>query len=206
MPGQPVRNFVFPLLLLAAFAAVLFVTVRFMGGASLTDLRSRAWSGVTYNADRLGELAGFPSAGKKADPNPLSSAAADDPTSTKSLFGSLTRTYWDAQVQNISLPEFGIEGVALMKYDEALGKTLVFSRIAGLPYVSGIVVRLWIVRDLTRFVPVGIAEFFPEGTGRVAYSVFSYPGNLSDWEELLVSYDSSLSVAGPESVVIRLKF
>lgn len=206
MPGHRFRNFtdqykpILPLLLLVVFAVVMVVIVRVMREQEF-DLRSLAWTGVNVNREKYRELLG----GTKKEPNAVP-IAMDDPTSSRSLFHSLSKTYYDAEVQNISVPDVGVSGAAFLKYDEPLGSTVIFSRIENLPILEGKIIRLWLVKDMDIYQPAGIAEVYTEAGVPVLYSVFTRPEDLRTYKQLLVSYDSTLTIQAPESVVITLDF
>lgn len=167
MPGHRVRSFI----LLIILALALGVTVSVVSRGGLGDLRSRAWSGVFVNIEKYRRLL----QGKGALPP---ETRTEDTTSSRALFHALTKTYFDAEVQNIDDPVSGVKGVALLKYDAPLDQTVVFSRIERLPLLAGVVVQLWLSKDIGVYQKAGIAEFFTENGTPVAYSVFTRQGDL----------------------------
>lgn len=206
MPGQPVRNFsnrhtLLSLLLLAVFAIVLSGTVFFLDRGNLGDIRSRAWSGVTVQLTELGLLREK----SKGDINPAEDLT-EDAARERTLFHNLTRTYPNAEVQNIVDSAASVRGVAFLAYDDALGKTFVYARLENMPVVTGTFVRLWLVKNVTEYQKAGIAAFYKEAGLVVLYSAFVRDGDLRSFEKLLVSYDTVLTSDHPETVVLSLLF
>lgn len=189
------------LLLLAFFSLVMIVLVTVVQKGTVGDFRSRAWSGITYNAQQLQLLTGL----KKKEPNPFT-YEKDHPGSTKTLFHKLTRTYFDAEVQNINLPSLNISGVAFLKYDTDLKKSFVYTRIENLPLPVNQVVRLWMKSKTNEYTKVGIASYYLEFDRNVAYSVYVTDGDIRTNDSLLVSFDSYDAIVEPQAVVLQLKF
>lgn len=202
MLARPIRGFVVSLLLLAGIALSLVLLVGRMGDASLADLRSRAWSGVTANIERLGALR----RASREDINPVHDRSKEDVNSQRKLFHSLTRTYPTAQVQNIDDPAAGIAGVAFLAFDEQLGKTFVFARIENLPLPTDTFIRFWLVRNVAEYQKAGIAEVYREAGVPVTYVAFVRDGDLGSFEKLLVSYDTDIAAAAPQLPVLSLAF
>lgn len=140
----------------------------------------------------------------RQDINPLFSVK-ERPDSAKTLFHRLSRTYWDAVTINVSSPEFDVRGVAQIKYDQGLNKTLIFAAIKNLPLVENKTARLWLAKNISEYLPAGVFEFAAEAGDPVGYSVFSDDGDLRNYEEILMSYDSTTDIEKPESVVLREK-
>ena len=125
---------------------------------------------------------------------------------SKDLYEKLTATYPMAEKAVIDLPALAISGQALMKYNRAIGQTLVWSRMENLPRPEGKFVRLWLKAG-DNYTPAGIAEWVKEGETAVAYSVFVRQGNLeAEYQDLVVSYDSVMDALSPEAPVVTLKF
>lgn len=206
MPGQPVRNFfnrhsLLSLILLAVFAIVLASTVFLLDRGGLGDIRSRAWSGASVQLTALGLLRQK----SQGDINPIDNAKEEE-NSQRRLFHSLTRTYPDAEVQNIQDLSAGVRGVAFLKYDADLKKTFVYSRIENMPGTVNNFIRLWLVKDINQYQKAGIAEETRENGIQVIYSVFVRDGDLRDNDRLTISYDTVKDSAEPELPVIQLKF
>lgn len=127
--------------------------------------------------------------------------AAEGPTAE--LFNQLTKTYFDAAVWNIGSTKFAVSGVVFMKFDDRLGTTFVFSRLENFPSLPDRTVQLWLVKNISEYRQAGIVEG-ADSESKVGYSVFAADGDLTDYDKLLVSYDSSTSVDHPESVVASL--
>lgn len=204
MPGSQFRNFsnrhsLLSLLLLAVFAIVLAGTVFLLDRGGLGDIRSRAWSGASVQLTALGLLRQK----SQGDINPIDNAKEEE-NSQRRLFHSLTRTYPNAEVQNIDEPSAGVKGVAFLKYDAQLGKTFVYSRLANMPVPQTGFVQLWISKNVNEYQKAGIAQWHNEAGIAVLYSVFVRDGDLRGWETLLVSYDTDTKGARPELVVLSL--
>lgn len=203
--------------IIASVFVILFFTVSLIlliaviqNPQALGDLRSRAWSGAQVNADivraRLGGLA-VPGE-TKTDPNPVKKERTATTTTLdgRTLFHNLTRTYYNAEVQNISEPTLNIHGVAFLAYDKDLDATFIYSSIGNMPEPVVGFLRLWLVDPSDRYTPVGIAEFITENKISVAYSVFTGKGDLRSNKELLFSYDTAIEEASPGAVALTLKF
>jgi hypothetical protein len=157
------------------------------------NIFTKAWSGFISNLSLAPQ-----SAVTKFETDP---AAYE----TKKLFHNLLALYNDSsEIQNIDVPEFGLKGVAFLKYDENLKKTFVFTRIENLPFAK--LIRLWLSKDLGSYRAVGLVDFVSEQDKLVAYSVFVDDEDLRKYKELLFSYDQSLSVNFPTAVALTLKF
>lgn len=189
---------ILPFILLAFLGVSLVVGVVLVDRGGLGDIRSRAWSGVVVNVDNL--------RAKPQDPNPVKGTQGKDTKDSRELFHSLTRTYYTAEVQNISDPSVGVAGVALLQYDQKLNKTFVFTRIENLPVPATGFVRLWLVNEAREYQKAGVAEFFTEQSKPVSYSVFTRDGDLRAFKQLLFSYDDVLEGREPELVVISINF
>lgn len=160
------------------------------------NIFSRAWSGVVTNIETLRLQLGL---APEASPLPTTARSKD-------LYEQLTQAYPTAEQVAIDLPALKISGQALMEYNRAIGQTMVWSRIANLPRPAGKFVRLWLKNDQA-YTPVGISEFVAEGETAVAYSVFVREGNLeAEYQDLVVSYDSSIDSLTPAAPVMTLKF
>lgn len=181
-------------------------------------LASKAWSGAKVNVANVRIATGL----APRQPGRLANLATD--SNAARLFHQLTRTYWDAQVQNIVVSETltqvvstdqtiteantTVQGVAFLAYDPTQNSSFVFSRVEGLPTPYGSVLQLWLTRDGVSFTRVGVAEFVEEAGVPVAYSVFTAEGDLrgQTTANLLFSYDISMGVESPELIVISLYF
>mgnify|MGYP001570109889 CR=1 FL=1 len=167
-----------------------------MASRNPQNIFSRAWSGITTNIETLRLQLGL-----VPEVSPLPEAAK-----SKDLYEKLTATYPTAEKAAIDLPALQISGQAWMEYNRAIKQTMVWSRIANLPRPAGKFVRLWL-KNGEAYTPVGIAEWVKEDEVAVAYSVFVRQGNLeAEYQDLVVSYDSTLESAGPEAPVVTLKF
>lgn len=162
------------------------------------NIFSKAWSGVETNLANLGLV-------KPTQPNPLLGLPEDN--SAKTLFTRLHVLYWDAEAQNIDIPQFNVKGVAFVKYDPAVNSTFIFSRLENMPLPEGKALRLWLAQNVSTYTRAGIAQFVSENGQPVAYSVFSGQGDLRSYQELLFSYDPpDPDIARPQLVVLSLRF
>jgi len=217
MPGRTLRNFLIHprekrsparRVFSAAVLGVLVIAgVWVVGRGGTGDIRSRAWSGVVVNVENLrAKLGGLRVPETGQDPNPVKGTQGKDTKDSRELFHSLTRTYYNAEVQNISEPSVGVAGVAFLQYDQKLNKTFVFTRIENLPVPATGFVRLWLVSDASEYQKAGVAEFFTEQGKPVIYSVFVRDGDLRTYKKLLFSYDDVLEAREPELVVVSINF
>ena len=79
------------------------------------NIFTKAWTGFTSNLEIFRKQLAITEF--QTDPKALE---------TKKLFHNLLALYNDtSEIQNIDIPEFGIKGVAFLKYDEKLQKTFV---------------------------------------------------------------------------------
>ncbi len=204
MPGHTFRNLlhrIVPLFLLTAFAGLIFASVNVTRvSETLGDLRSRAWSGASVNIQKYRELL------LRTPAEPVTTVKEGAADSSRSLFHALSRTYFDAEVQNIADPVSGVKGVAFLAYDAPLDQTVIFARIEKLPLLARAVVQLWVSKDIGAYQKAGVAEFSVENDIPVAYSVFTRKGDLRTYKTLSVSYDTSPTVSAPESIVLTLSF
>jgi len=162
------------------------------------DIRNLAFSGYQLYTSNL--------TGLKVDPNPSSAAVPESDISARKLFNSLSRTYFDAEVQNISEPNFGITGVAFLQYDQEINKTFVFSRIVGLPLIEGRLEQMWLVNQNLDYIPAGLGESYPEGDKFVTYNVFVHDGDIRAYKKIVYSFDSSLEAVAPQTPVLSIDF
>lgn len=165
-----------------------------------------AKSGAARKIFFLGEHqpAGLVRLEKTVDINPLSSKDGKQ-NSARSLFNRLSRTYFDAITVNLEAAKQNVKGVVFVKYDPDLDKTFVFAAVRNLPVVENKTVGVWLGKNISEYLKAGSFEFAAESGEPAAYSVFSAPGNLTGYDEVLVSYDKSAGVNRPESVVLRQK-
>ena len=164
------------------------------------NIFTKAWTGFTANLENIARQLTL-------NPTTTEFKIEESAEATKKLFHILLAQYsGKAEIQNIDLPKFGISGVAMLKYDETINKTFVYSRIENLPRPSEGIVRLWVVKNINTYTPVGIVDFVRENNNPVGYSVFVQPGDLRVNDELLVSYDPSVTSPTPQGVAISLKF
>lgn len=181
-------------LLLSTLGLVVVVVV----AQSPQNIFSRAWSGFQADLANLGLV-------KPTQPNPLQGLPDDN--SAKTLFTRLHFFYWDAEAQNIDIPQFNIRGVAFVKYDPAVDSTFIFSRLENMPPPEGKALRLWLAKNVSTYTRAGIAQFVSENGQPVAYSVFSGQGDLRSYQELLFSYDPpDPEITRPQLVVLSLRF
>lgn len=192
-----------PIISLGVLFLSLLLVVWFGQKGESTDLRSRAWNGVTANTESIrARLGGLRVPGEvKSDPKTTNT------TQLQRLFTSLTRTYYNAEVQNISIPDLAISGVAFLAYDSKLDATFIYSRIANMPEPLVGALRLWLEGKYGDYQPAGIAEFIREKDVSVSYSVYTQKGDLRDlYRALIFSYDSNSNEASPEAQALQLVF
>lgn len=175
----------------------------FVNSGGNFDLGSRAWTGFNANIDNLKAQFGI-----KELPKKELSFSVDRPgfEKTKKLYMDLGKTYFDAEVQNIDVPEFGVRGAAFLKYDATIDKTFVFAGIEKLPLPNNQVIRLWVTKDYTEYIPAGVMDYLYEKDVFQGYSVFVRSGDLRKFKDLLISYDPVKKVSQPERVVLTLHF
>ncbi len=194
--GKKQKNLVriLPILLLGFGLVAGLILVRYSA-----EIRNLAFSGYQSNLNSL--------AGLKVDPNPISSGENEPEDSARRLFNSLSRTYFDADVQNIDLPDAGIVGVVFAKYDTDINKTFIFSRIEGMPVVEGRLEQMWLVNQNLDYIPAGLGETYQEGDTRATYNVFVQDGDITtSYKQVIYSYDSSVESVSPLSPVLSVDF
>ena len=122
-----------------------------------------------------------------ANITPLTSISEDD--SMRFLYHSLVSTYPEASTQNITAEGFDINGAASLAYDEEIDTTLVYIRIANLPFFESSPLGMWLSGEGGQVLAAS-GEFFIEGEEPVAYILYSAPGDLKDqFDEAVLSYD-----------------
>ncbi len=187
--------------MLLLFGVVLFL-VGVVGITSnrktIFDVGSRAWTGLGINLENFRD---------QFNRAPTRKAGSNEGfLETKKLFDSLSKTYFDAEVQNINIPEFGVRGAAFLKYDVDLDKTFIFTSVENFPIPQNQVIRLWLTRDGQVFLPVGILDYSFGEKGLIGYSVFVRPGDIRNYKELVFSYDPVEKINKPARVVLSVLF
>lgn len=158
------------------------------------DLRGSAWGGILWQTGLFG------------DASLLQQPTPPDVSESKTavLFHELTKTYWDAEVVNVDLPEFSVRGVAFEAYDPELGKSFIFSRIENFPYQSEKPLRVWVEDNSGNFLKAGLGEFVTELEGTVLYVATSLEGEIDTHKTVHFSYDESLDQLQPTAPVLSL--
>ena len=165
------------------------------------DFGSRAWTGFSAN------LAGLTKQASQSGQNASNfSYSMESYQKTKKLFDDLSHTYYNAEVQNITIPQFNIIGAAFLKYDETLDKTFIFTSIENFPVPNNQIIRLWITRDGQVYLPVGVMDFMVSNNRFYGYSVFVRPGDIRNYKELVFSYDPVVKINKPSRVVLSVQF
>lgn len=184
---------IFPVILLGFGLVAGLMLVRYSA-----DIRNLAFSGYQLYTSNL--------TGLKVDPNPSSAQVPESDTSARKLFNSLSRTYFDAEVQNINEPSFGVSGVAFLQYDQEINKTFVYSRITGLPLIEGRLEQMWLVNQNLDYIPAGLGESYPEGDKFITYNVFVHDGDIRAYKKIVYSFDESLESVAPQTPVLSIDF
>lgn len=186
LPILPIIGLV--ILIVGGIAALIAVQTNF-------DLRQWAWGGVTTNNSAL-----------QGQPMSLESATAlaTQNKEAAQLFVNLTKTYYDADVVNIDMPEFKVKGVVFKKYDPSIDRTIVFGRLENLPLIQA-VPQMWLSAGDV-FVPSGVGQLTLEADVPVGYFMTSLEGDDSVYETLHFSYDKDVDVKRPTAIFLSVDF
>lgn len=158
------------------------------------DLRGSAWGGILWNTGIFGQ-------------NPVvEQPRPPDVSESKSavLFHELTKTYWNAEVVNVDLPEFQVQGVAFEAYDADLDKSFIFARIENFPYRADKPLRVWMEDAAGNYLKGGLAEFVMESDVIVMYLVTSLEGDIESYQTVHFSYDDTVGQLSPTASVLSL--
>jgi len=158
------------------------------------DLRGSAWGGILWNTGLFGQ------------DNTVEQPRPPDVSESKSavLFHELSKTYWDAEVVNVDLPEFEVQGVAFETYDVEIDKSFIFARIENFPYRADKPLRVWMEDAAGNYLKGGLAEFVTEADVIVMYLATSLEGDIESYQTVHFSYDDSLSQLAPTAAVLSL--
>lgn len=159
------------------------------------DLRQWAWGGVSINEAALN--------GKVASIESAASLAGENKEAVK-LFVELTKTYYDAEVVNIDIPAFQMQGVVFKKYDADLDKTFIFGRLQNLPLIQAIP-RMWISSGEV-FIPSSIGQLTLENNVPVGYFLATLEGEDDVYQTLHFSYDEKLDQKAPSATFLSIDF
>ncbi len=192
----PRRSRRFPILsVLALVVLVGGMVAALIASQTNLDLRQWAWGGMNVNTSGLN--------GEKSDLSQMSLTSGED-SETVRLFKELTKTYYQADVMNVSIPEFEIQGVVLKQYDPELDKTFVFSRMENLPLIQA-VPRMWITMGDVDF-PASVGEVVLESDKPVTYYLAIIEGDDGPYDTLHFSYDESIEVKEPNAPFLSIDF
>lgn len=159
------------------------------------DLRNFAWGGIRFNQAAL--------QGQSMNLESTVSLASENREAAQ-LFLDLSRTYYNADVANIDVPEFQVRGVVFKQYDAELDQTLVFGRLENLPLIQAIP-QMWL-SDGNIFVPSGIGQLTLENGVPVGYFMTALEGDDAPFDTLHFSYDESVDVTTPTAVFLSVDF
>jgi hypothetical protein len=159
------------------------------------DLRQWAWGGTRTNVEAIkGQVITLESAAQFAGEN----------KEAAKLFVDLSKTYYNADVINIDIPEFKIVGVVFKQYDVDLDKTFIFGRLENLPLIQAIP-RMWISSGDVYF-PAGLGQLTTENGVAVGYFLAVIEGDDSPYETLHFSYDEKLDQTAPSASFLSIDF
>ncbi len=163
------------------------------------DLRQFAWGGVNLNTSLFQQ--------RWLGPN-LQEVIARAPSQAgvKEVFHQLTRLYWDADVVNISLPQFDFNGVAFKAYEPSRNVTYIFARLNNVPWVEGKYLALWLEGNDGSWLYAGSPEYTIESGVLVAYFTFPLEGKVDQYRILHITSDKTQRSSLPGDDLLAIAF